>query len=280
MKFAVETYALFKFFGVKKTLDLIKKAEFDAIDFSYYALDEKSTDNILGEDYKNFAHKIKEYLCENGLVCNQAHAPYEVDESDNFDLTNQRFKRLVNSLESASILGAKNITVHAVSNDFEINYNFYKSLEKYCEKFQICVSVENLWTENFGVERLGTPESLNRLVEKLDSKYFNICLDLGHAELTYGSAEQFILNVNKEKFKAIHIHDTLNEDNHYLPFLGKQNWDGIVKSLREVGYSGDLTFEIFGYLLNLCHNEETALNALKLANSVGKVLISKFEKLV
>ena len=49
-----------------------------------------------------------------GIDCNQAHAPFDLKRSDEFDLSNENYQRLVRSLEVAPILGAKTIVIHSV----------------------------------------------------------------------------------------------------------------------------------------------------------------------
>lgn len=95
-----------------------------------------------------------------------------------FDISVPKYLRLVRAMESAAILGAKNIVVYVISvpknvNFEEYNIRYYKSLVSYCEKFGIGVAVENL----FGCDAkrrhvtgiLGSPQELNKIVEKLNS---------------------------------------------------------------------------------------------------------------
>ena len=280
MKLSVELYVLREKFDDFKGIEMIKKAGFDAVDYSFYSLEGQKKEMVLGDGYREYAQKIRKALDAVNLSCNQAHAPFEITVEDDYDITNERFKQLIRSMESASIMGAKHIIVHAVSTDIETNYVFYKSLQPYCEKFGIKIAVENLFIRDGEkhFSQLGTPEELNEMLMRLDAEWFIMCIDLGHAQLTYDSTEKFILSVLPQKIKALHVHDNdLVYDAHKLPYTGKLNWDAIIKSIAKVNYSGDLTFEVVKYL-ECFDSEETLQSALNLAHSVGREMIEKIKK--
>ena len=60
MRLSAETYVLRKRYGEWKSIEMLKKAGFDSIDYSYYWLPEE--DEALGESYREYAGKVKEYL--------------------------------------------------------------------------------------------------------------------------------------------------------------------------------------------------------------------------
>lgn len=77
--------------------------------------------------------------------------------------------------------------------------------------------------------------------------------------------------------RFLHIHDCdYLEDQHTLPFLGQFDWEAIMRSLKSINYQGDLTFEIIGFLNAFPAKLLPA--ALKLAETIGRYLISLFEK--
>ena len=130
MKLSVELYSVAKVFGDHKAIELIKQAGFDAIDYSYYY--EKECDEVLGENYKEYAKELREYIDQAGLSCNQAHAPFTFKYGMNKDISEPKYLNIVRALESASILGAENIIVHSISvpedGDLEeYNIEYYRS---------------------------------------------------------------------------------------------------------------------------------------------------------
>ena len=287
MRLSVETAAVRDCVGDMRALEMIREAGFDCVDFSYYWTTPYSP--VIGEEYAEYAHAVRAKLDELGLVCNQAHAPFTFKYGGTFDMENPDYRSIVRAIESASILGASQIIVHSIgvgeadrkTVTFEdYNYAFYKSFEPYCEKFGIRVAVENLFSRDKkrgGFRpRPATPEQLNSFVRLLDSPWFVICVDIGHAALGGYEPEDFIEGTDGALLQAIHVQDgDYLDDRHTLPFLGQFHWAEIMQSLRTVGYRGDLTFEIFKYLKDI--PAELLPDALTFAQRTGRHLIGMFE---
>lgn len=284
MKISVELYTLAEKFGDFKAVEMAKEAGFEAIDYSYYYA--KECDEVLGDGYKEYALNLRKHLDEVGISCNQAHAPFSFKYDLEKDVADQKYLWMVRALESASILGAKNIIVHSINVpegiDFEeYNIEYYKSFIPYCEKFGICVAVENLFRRDVKRKcitgKLGSPEELNRIVEKINSPRIVACVDIGHAALTGYEPENFIEAMNPNILKSLHVQDNdYLDDRHVLPYMGELNWEGIMTALKKVKYDGDLTFEIIKYLGRF--PDELLPEALKFAVSVGKHLVSIYNK--
>lgn len=283
MNLSVELYSVTKHFGDHKAVELIKQAGFDAIDYSYYY--EKECEEILGENYKEYAREFRAYLDLSGISCNQAHAPFTFQYGMNLDVSEEKYLHIVRSMESAAILGAKNIVVHAVTVpedvDFEAyNIEYYKSFIPYCEAFNIHVAVENLFSRDPKrhrlVGKLGSPKELNRIIKKIDSPWIVACVDVGHAALTGYEPEDFISRVDPGILKCLHIQDNdYLDDRHMLPYLANLNWSAVMTALKKCGYEGELTFEIVKYLQKF--PPELIPDALKFAAVIGKHLISIYE---
>lgn len=281
MKLSVENYGLSERFGEYKAAEIIKDAGFDAFDCSYYG--NRENEKILGDEYREFAENLRKHLDEIGLECNQAHAPFTLKYDCNDE--EERFLNITHSIESAAILGAKNIIVHSIAVpkgvDFkEYNIEYYRKFIPYCEKFGINVAVENLFNvdekRHCFIGRAGTAKELTELVEAIDSPYITACVDIGHASVTGNEPEDFITDMSSDILKALHVQDTdYLSDTHTLPHLGQLNWDKIMKALKKIGYEGDLTFEILSYIGRFPN--ELIPEALKLAVSVGRRLISIYD---
>ena len=264
---------------------MIKEAGFDAFDFSYYI--KLENDEILGDNYRDFALGLKAHMDKIGISCIQAHAPFSIEYGMDKEAYDKKYLNIVRSIESAAILGAKNIVIHSVTTpnmaDFEeYNLAFFKSFIPYCEKFGICVAVENLFIRDAKRKRLnsrlGTPKELNAFVEKINSPYIVACVDIGHAALTAATEpEDFIAAVNPEKLACLHVQDNdYLDDRHLIPYSGMFNWEAIMTSLKKIGYCGDLNFEIVKHLQKF--PDELIPTALKFARDVGRHLISIYEK--
>ena len=83
MKISTEIYSIAKIVGMEKAVELCAKAGFDAWDFSMFDMRHlhwgaKLTNQnpLNGKDYLEFSRKLKNIGLDNGIVCNQSHAPF------------------------------------------------------------------------------------------------------------------------------------------------------------------------------------------------------------
>lgn len=287
MKLSIDTSIISQRYGDKKAIELLKEAGFDAIDYSFYHLPDNHP--MRRDDFRAYASQVRTCLDENGLICNQAHAPTAVKYGDKFDISEPHFAEIIHTMEAASILGAEQIIIHVVPiSDFvndkkieEYNTDYYKSLVPYCEKFGIHVAVENLFKidtkRNRYWGKLATPYLMQQLIKKINSPWIVSCIDIGHVAVTGSEPEDYIRGMDSDITKALHVHD--NDyilDRHFLPFAGELNWNKIMAALKDINYSGDLTFEI-GRQLNH-FPDELIPDALKFAALVGRHLISLFNQ--
>lgn len=281
MKLSTETYILRERFDDKTAIKMINDAGFDCFDYSmYWANGEK---NMLCSNYMKIASDLRAYADKINIECNQAHAPFEIMYTDDFDTSNERYLKLIRSLEFASVMGAKTIIVHAVKDDIpsninmiELNRKFYRSLIPYCEKFGIEISVENLfnWKDGVFSPVLSNPDEHIEFVKSLDSDVFNICLDVGHSAVTGVLPQNAVLGMNKYILKSLHIHDNdFKSDRHSIPYFGDFDWDKICSALKKIDYDGELTFEIFGTLSKIPSN--LLFYTLAYARKIGNLLIEK-----
>jgi len=286
MKLSMESYNPVLNFGAYEGFRLIKQAGFDCVDMSYYYQKEDSP--LIGEGYRKYAFQLRSYLDELGLVCNQAHAPFDFKHGEPLDISSPNYLAIVRAMESAAIVGAKAIVVHSICVkkgsqlcfDHAYNLEYFKSLQPFCERFNIKIAVENLFVldkkRNSYMGRLGTPTELCEFVRELDSPYFVACVDVGHAAMTDGEPEEFLAGMDADLLAALHIQDgNYHEDCHTIPYLGGFHWAEIMKTLKKIGYNGELTFEIIKYLKNI--PKELIFDALCFAEKIGRHLISIFD---
>lgn len=255
---------LYKKYGAEKAARFIKDAGFDAVDFSFTALNDDNHP-FLYDDYLETAHKLREVYNDAMITVNQAHAPYSfpLEEYLKDDvLENKIIPRIVRSMEMASVLGAETIIVHPIhyrwitpDEAFDRNMRYYGKLVSYCEKFGIRIAVENMWDRDLKRgyiihDTCSTKEEFVKYIDALSSPYIVACLDTGHVGLPCGQrdeAHDFVRALGRNRLKALHIHDNnLLADEHSLPFSGKVNWFEFAKALGEINYDGDFTYEVDG----------------------------------
>ena len=282
MKLSVETFILREMFSDEEALRMIRKAGFDAYDYSFYWGNDQT--DMLGEDYLQRAMALRQLGESLNISCNQAHDPFEVSYGDKFDLDNRNYLRLVRCLEFASVLGANHVIVHAIKDNLPegldfIAYNrqFYESLIPWCEKFGICICVENLfnWQEK-AIPVLCNPTEHQDFVRQLNSPWVKICVDVGHSAITGYKPEEVLAAMDPQLLAALHIHDNDGfRDQHLLPGQGCMDWNAITAALGNIGYLGDFTFELTGYWRS--KQPEQMAAALLTAQQEGRKLINQID---
>ena len=85
MKTSTEIVSAANIIGDERAVEAVAKAGFDAWDFSMFHMigynwttkeATKTNHPLGGKDYLAFARKLKQIGLDNGIVCNQSHAPF------------------------------------------------------------------------------------------------------------------------------------------------------------------------------------------------------------
>lgn len=274
MKLAMESYIPVLYFGNEKGLKMIKDAGFDAVDYSLYFLHEIG--NLLDDDYLSRAKQTRKILDELELPCCQSHTPFTITLDDALDESNPAFEQMVRALEFVSILGAPHTVVHGLvgaedptSAEYEdLNVAYFKKLEPYAEKFGIKIAIENLFTTG-----CRTPELHSRMLRRLNSDNFIGLVDLGHANRVGIAPGDFLRACDRGSIHGLHVHDNFGvKDDHLNPYSGSIDWNDTMHALAEIGYDGDLTMEVIGFMRN--YSPDLALPAMQLAAATGRKLMS------
>lgn len=104
-----------------------------------------------------------------------------------------------------------------------------------------------LMLENLG-SVLGTAAELRPLFEASPELRFH--LDVGHANLGRGASQpnrtHELLAAFGDRLAHVHVSDNLGRDDLHLPLgAGTVDWRAIVRALKDVGWDGPVTLEIF-----------------------------------
>ena len=103
MRLSINLGFIRKKVGLFDAIELAKQAGFDAVDFSFCGFEDAPE---LGENYVEEARKIRAFMDEKQIVCNQAHAPFKLTCEDRYDESERKFAIIVRAMEAAAILGA------------------------------------------------------------------------------------------------------------------------------------------------------------------------------
>jgi len=244
--------------GEEKAVKYVAKAGFDAWDLSMVimARPDYTTGRLkqydhpyTGRNYLSFVRQLKKIGEDNGIVCNQAHAPFPTK------YTEIRLY-LPRALECAAEAGAKCCVIHPMNKGtIEENVELFRCLLPIAKSFDMPIVTENMWNWNNDKTEIisaacSNPESFAALVDAVDDPYFAACLDIGHANIRgCQTSPGAMIRGLGSRLAALHIHDNDGlRDSHIPPFTGTVDFDDTVKALREIGYKGDFTMECNEYL--------------------------------
>lgn len=287
MRLSVETREHALRFGIHDALKRLRDAGFDAADLSLGKVN-PADDMLRRPDMREFAESLRRYADDIGIGFVQAHAPFRVKYSDDFDRSCPAYDDVVRTLEIAGIMGIPRVVVHALKTPDdelcagyrEVSRRYYLSLLPWCEKFNVKIAVENLFGRNantgayYGI--FPTPGEMTSFVRSLGSPYFGVCCDLGHTAVTGLAPESYIRGMSADLLCSLHVQDTdFRGDRHVLPYMGKQNWDEICRALAEINYGGDLSFELPRYTEH--YPDDLLPAAMEFACRTGRAIIARIE---
>ena len=245
-----------KLVGEKKAVELVAKAGFDAWDFSMFAMVRYDWVNhcLLDNDHPlcrpdclKFARELRNIGLDNGIHCNQSHAPFPNTHPG----VRSYMKR---AIECTAEAGGKIIVIHP-NNDAtpEENADFYVELLPFAADHGVLIATENMWNWDTRLNcatpcACSTPENFNTHLDAAPGLI--ACLDIGHAEMrSLGTNAVEMIHALGPRLQALHIHDNdLVNDSHMIPFAGKVDFDAIIAALKAVNYQGYLTLEADTYL--------------------------------
>ena len=280
MKISTEIASASRLIGEEKAVEYCAKAGFDAWDFSmldmwgYDWANRKAFNNghpLGGPDYLKFARRLKEIGLDNGIVCNQSHAPHPMYNAEIRSFAKR-------AIECTAEAGGKICIIHPDNyKGAEENAEMYFELLPFAKEHGVKIATENMWNWNYEKDQAApsacsSPEDFNAHLDAVNDEYLVACLDLGHAEmrgLDTNAVE--MIKALGSRLHALHIHDNDKwQDSHQIPFSMEMDFPAIAKALKEIDYQGYFTLEAVGYLPTL--GKERVLEGLKdLAGAVRKL---------
>lgn len=259
MKISTEIYSCARHVGEEKAVELIAKAGFDAWDFSMFDMcridwrDYSIIDSdhpLRQANYLEFARRLKKIGLDNGIICNQSHAPFPTRIPAIKEIYLKR------AIECTAEAGGEICIIHPDNNSSaEENAEFYHELLPFAKEHGVIIATENMWNWESGATQACAAacshhDDFCKHIDIVNDSHLVACLDIGHAEMAGldTSAPTMIRALNK-RLRALHIHDNdKSGDSHQIPFSMKIEWEGIAKALKDINYQGYLTLEADQYL--------------------------------
>ena len=270
LKISTEIDSIALITGEEKAVEYVAKAGFDAWDFTMnrmcryvWKTGEIFKDHILsGKDYLPFVRRLRRVAEDNGIVCNQSHAPFPINEPEIRDYCKR-------AIECTAEVGGEICVIHPDSLvSVEENAAFYHELLPFAKSCRVKIATENMFLWNRDKDcaapaACSDPAGFLKQLQAVNDDHFVACLDIGHAELNgLGTSAVEMIRALGPYLQCLHIHDNDKcRDRHQIPFSMNIDFDGVVKALKECGYKGYLTLEAGNFLKE--YNEETVLDGVR-----------------
>ena len=244
------------YYSCEDSIKACAKAGFQVLDFNFASYSRQALP-MTQPSWEDWVKRQKELSDSYHLEYSQSHAhfygwnyipPYAKEWDEEL---------IRRSITGAGIIKAKWLVIHPGNIQDENGYSYKKSLDfnleqykKYGElasKYNVGIAIENMIKPKDGDRFAASFEDLLELIEKLNSPVFGLCWDTGHAHLD-GVDQCKALKAMGKNLKALHIADNHGVlDDHVAPYFGTIVWEPIMKTLAEIGYEGDFTYEIHNF---------------------------------
>ena len=279
MKISTEIGSISRIVGERKAVEYVAKAGFDGWDLSmiYMFRYSPSMGGWLESDhplrtpnYLEFVRELNRIGLDNGIVCNQAHAPFPLKWPGMIDYVKR-------ALECAAEVGAEICVVHPINEKGpEENKEVFLELLPLAKSYGIKIATENMWcwdkeTDRSSFAACATAQSFCEHIDIVGDPDLVACLDIGHAEMAgSGDGAATMIRALGHRLQALHIHDNDQwKDSHKLPFTMKIDFAAVAKALKDIGYRGWFTLEADSHLKD-CAAEDVFAGVVEMADSMRR----------
>jgi sugar phosphate isomerase/epimerase len=242
-----------------------------------------------GDGWEAYVRELIELGSRWGVSFRQSHLPYyDIFRKEEPDPTMEELIR--RSIIASGMMGVEWAVTHpgtVYSAGHDMSVSLEKNVEYYSRHVQtareagigICLENDFEYHPSQPRQRIYCASvcELVALVDAFrDPGHVGVCYDFGHGNLVGNPFHRKNLNIIGSRLRAIHVqdnHGTLDE--HLMPFHGNIDWAECMAGLADIGYKGDLTYEIqeFGRYLP---NDQKHL-VVDYSRKIGKVLVEMFE---
>lgn len=258
MKTSMQTDETAARFGEERAIELIAKAGFDAWDFSMFKMCDYDWDKrvlkpnahpLASREYLAFARRLKQVGLDNGIVCNQSHAPFPMSEKPIRDY-------LKRAIECTAEAGGEICVIHPDNNkSAEENAEHYFELLPFAKEHNVKIATENMWNWDKTTDTACKAACSDHLdfkahIDAVNDPFLVACVDIGHAEMKgLNTDAPTMIRTLGSSVQALHIHDNDKwHDSHQLPMSMNIDFTKVVKALKDIGYNGYFTLEADHYL--------------------------------
>ncbi|QTQ14277.1 sugar phosphate isomerase/epimerase [Treponema parvum] len=289
MKLSTENGELRVRLGDRKTIEMLSKVGFDAIDYGFSPWLERGEMIWNTDRYAEYAKEVNMIAKDNGIYFNQAHGPFVFDTSLFPDYSKQVIPLFKRCFEVCALLNIPHMVVHPIhhlpykGNEdllWKINNDFYRMLLPFSKETGVKIALENMYQYDgkrgvLTTDVFAVPEKYAEFYDQLNDPHFICLVDTGHCGIV-GETTERMLRVMGKRIKALHLNDNLfRTDDHIIPGHGLMNLDQVMRTLAEIDYEGDVTFEVLN--IYRAYDDSFLETSARYLHDVGRYIIAKIE---
>lgn len=242
-----------------QTLGLCRQAGFEAVDLNLAEAAQEGYP-LAKEGWEQWVDKLGEGLAQLGLRATQAHSlVFRSAVSTNANMPNRDWfeEKIRRTIWAAGRLNVPWLVFHPTDFALDLYYDcqknraynlsYWPQFVEQAIKAGVGVAFENLYPSGRKLNRYcANYEELIDLVDSFRDAMVGICWDTGHALLAQQNQVQAI-SAAGARIKVTHLHDNQGkgkDDEHLLPYLGVNDWPGILSAFQASAYAGPLSLEV------------------------------------
>lgn len=223
-------------------IKIMKQMGFEAVDFDLnFKLSEQ-----YGVNWRAKIEKMADDAAKYNTPIVQTHLPYGFDKNGVREPATAEITK--EAIIATEIMGVKYAAFHAANpmnggDGLKETYEVFAPIVDFAKSHNVEMLVEMM------PDFCAFPITIEELCSAADMLGIGICWDFGHPNVNkFGknNDQREIMRIAGGRIKALHIHDNTGgrPDSHIPPYLGSIKWDETIPVLNEIGYEGNLNFEV------------------------------------
>ncbi len=225
-------------------------------DFPNFSASAPAGMDYMRDDWKEVSRRHLELMKSAELTPVMAHGPYCYPMPD--EARSPFIAAGVRAVRCCGEMGIPYIVMHpdarqgmSVDQFMSENRELFRAFIPAAEETGVTILIENIG-QFCDPHHVHDGAELKRLTESVEHPLFAACWDTGHANHIMDDQCESLLTLGP-LLKGLHVNDNLGDlqpkekhymnDMHTLPLFGTVDFDGIIRTLAEIGYTGYFNFE-------------------------------------
>lgn len=283
---------------ILESIQLCADAGFRHIDLNFGGAGGLSRNTELArDDWEAWVDEVGELAARLGVSFTQSHLPFDSNLYRNdvkpplSDEYRTWFREATRrAILTSGRLGVKWMVAHGqtatIEDEMNLDANIRANLDFFGWQLELAkslgsgIALENMAEFNHAKTKrrfTALVEEQIAVIDTINDPAFGGAWDFGHAELVYRDQIPPLRKLG-HRLKATHVQENDKaHDNHYIPFVrGTTPWEQIMPLLKEIGYEGDFTYEVHGFMNGV--PDAMRPRAAKFAYAVGMYCMKLYDE--